>query len=103
MPPHVHYKKHYSRGGVQEQALLSIWSISRSKWLNSSDKRRVWDKSLTLNIKSEQKQLSDTQNSVLFAFLSNLSILKNYNKEFLKSQSFCPRLFFVYFTLKVLR
>ena len=37
---------------------------------------RVWDKSLTLNIKSEQNKLSDTQNTVLFAFLSNLSILK---------------------------
>ena len=34
-------------------------------------------------IKSEQNKLSDTQNSVLFAFLSNLSILKNYSKEFL--------------------
>lgn len=29
---------------------------------------RVWDKSLTLNIKSEQNELSDTQNTVLFAF-----------------------------------
>ena len=56
---------------------------------------RVWDKSLALNIKSEQNELSDTQNSVLFAFLSNLSILKTYNKEFLKSKSFCPRLFFI--------
>jgi len=55
--------------------------------------QRVWDKSPTSNIKSEQNQLSDTQNSVLFAFLSNLSILKIYNKEFLKSKSFCPRLF----------
>ena len=54
--------------------------------------RRVWDKSLALNIKSEQNELSDTQNSVLFAFLSNLSIFKIYNKEFLKSKSFCPRL-----------
>ena len=53
---------------------------------------RVWDKSLTLNIKSEQNELSDTQNTVLFAFLSNLSILKIYNKEFLKSKSFCPNL-----------
>ena len=43
--------------------------------------KRYWDKSLTLNIKSEQNQLSDTQNSVLFAFLSNLSILKFYNKN----------------------
>ena len=55
--------------------------------------KRVWDKSLALNIKSEQNELSDTQNSVLFAFLSNLSIFKIYNKEFLKSKSFCPRLF----------
>ncbi len=54
--------------------------------------KRVWDKSLTLNIKSEQNELSDTQNSVLFAFLSNLSILEIYNKEFLKSKSFCPSL-----------
>ena len=51
--------------------------------------KRYWDKSLTLNIKSEQNQLSDTQNSVLFAFLSNLLIFKIYNKEFLKSKSFC--------------
>ena len=56
--------------------------------------QRVWDKSLTLNIKSEQNELSDTKNSVLFAFLSNLSIFKIYNKEFLKSKSFCPRLKF---------
>ena len=55
--------------------------------------KRVWDKSLTLNIKSEQNELSDTQNSVLFAFLSNLLIFKIYNKEFLKSKSFCPRLY----------
>ena len=53
--------------------------------------KRVWDKSLALNIKSEQNELSDTQNSVLFAFLSNLSIFKIYNQEFLKSKSFCPR------------
>ncbi len=59
-------------------------------------RKRVWDKSLTLNIKSEQNKLSDTQNSVLFAFLSNLSILKIYNKEFLKSKSFCPRLLGVF-------
>ncbi|WP_232034599.1 hypothetical protein, partial [Streptococcus pneumoniae] len=51
------------------------------------------DKEPILNIKSEQNQLSDTQNSVLFAFLSNLSILKIYNKEFLKSKSFYSRLF----------
>ena len=59
----------------------------------STGTKRVWDKSLTLNIKSEQNELSDTQNSVLFAFLSNLSILEIYNKEFLKSKSFCPSLF----------
>ena len=53
---------------------------------------RVLDKSLTLNIKNEQNESSDTQNSVLFAFLSNLSILKCHNKEFLKSKSFCPSL-----------
>ena len=58
--------------------------------------KRVWDKSLTLNIKSEQNKLSDTQNSVLFAFLSNRSILKTYNKEFIKSKSFCPGLFWTF-------
>ena len=47
----------------------------------------------TTNIIEPQNELSDTQNSVLFAFLSNLSIFKIYNKEFLKSKSFCPRLF----------
>ena len=52
--------------------------------------QRVWNKSLTLNIKSEQNKLSDTQNTVLFAFLSNLSILTIYNKEFLKSKFFVP-------------
>ena len=31
---------HYSRGIFQEQDLLPIWSISLSKWLNSSDKRK---------------------------------------------------------------
>ena len=40
MPPHVPYKNHYSRGIFQEQVLLSIWSISLSKWLNSGDKRK---------------------------------------------------------------
>ena len=40
------------------------------------------------NIKSEQNQLSDTQNSVFVRFLYNISILKFYNKEFLKSKSF---------------
>ena len=40
MTPHVPYKKHYSRGFFQEQGLLSIWSISRSKWLNISGKRK---------------------------------------------------------------
>jgi len=63
-------------------------------------RKRVWDKSLTLNIKSEQNKLSDTQNSVLFAFLSNLSILKIYNKEFLKSKSFCPSLVQSYLSRK---
>ena len=51
------------------------------------------DKSLTLNIKSEQNEFSHTQNSVLFAFLSNLSILRMDSKGFLKSKSFCPSLF----------
>ena len=54
--------------------------------------QRGWDKSLTLSIKSERNELFDIQNSVLFAFLSNLLILKIYNKEFLKSKSFCPNL-----------
>jgi len=31
---------HYSRGIFQEQALLPIWSLSQSKWLNSGDKRK---------------------------------------------------------------
>ena len=62
---------------------------------NSRIFNRVWDKSLTLNIKSEQNKFSDTQNSVLFAFSSNLSILKTYNKELLKSKSFCLRLTFI--------
>ena len=43
--------------------------------------------------KANKTELSDTQKSVLFTFLSNLSILKVYNKEFLKSKSFCPSLF----------
>ena len=34
------YMNHYSRGIFQEQALLPIWSISLSKWLNSGDKRK---------------------------------------------------------------
>lgn len=34
------YMNHYSRGIFQEQALLPIWSISLSKWLNSCDKRK---------------------------------------------------------------
>ena len=63
--------------------------------------QRVWDKSPTSNIKSEQNQLSDTQNSVLFAFLSNLSILKIYNKESLKSKSFCPSLVQSYLSRKI--
>ena len=56
---------------------------------NTKASSRGWDKSLTLNIKSEQIELSDTQNSILFVFLSNLSILKFYNKVFLTSKSFC--------------
>ena len=67
-------------------------SVNQQK-VNYYKNQRVWNKSLTLNIKSEQNELSHTQNSVLFAFLSNLSIFKIYNKEFLKSKSFCPRLF----------
>ena len=43
--------------------------------------------------KANKTELSDTQKSVLFTFLSNLSILKVYNKEFLKSKSFYLRLF----------
>ena len=65
-------------------ALASIDYIFKQK--------RIWNKSLTLNIKSEQNELSDTQNSVLFALLSKMSILKFHNKEFLKSKSFCPSL-----------
>ena len=38
--PHVPYKNHYSRAQSQEQALLSIWSLTQSKWLNNSDKIR---------------------------------------------------------------
>ena len=68
--------------------MIDSWLLS---YIHTKDKR-VWDKSLTLNIKSEQNELSDIQNFVLFAFLSNLSILKIYNKEFLKLKSFCPRL-----------
>ena len=33
--------------------------------------KRVLEKSLTLNIKSEQNELSDIQNSILFAFFLN--------------------------------
>lgn len=40
MTSHVPYMNHYSRGIFQEQALLPIWSISLSKWLNSRDKRK---------------------------------------------------------------
>ena len=66
--------------------LRTVESILPSLWI----KRRGWDKSLTLNIKSEQNYFSDTQNSVLFAFLSNLSILRVDSKDFLTSKSFCP-------------
>lgn len=37
---HVPYENHYSRGFFQEQALLPIWSVSQSKWLNIPDKRK---------------------------------------------------------------
>ena len=72
-----------------------FWRLQKPQMVSANytiKVRRGWDKSLILNIKSEQNELSDTQNSVLFAFLSNLSILKFYNKEFLKSKSFCPSL-----------
>ena len=71
--------------------IILLSSLQHKLYINKIQDR-VWDKSLTLNIKSEQNKLSDTQNTVLFAFLSNLSILKIYNKEFLKSKSFCPSL-----------
>ena len=76
--------------------IFRIFLLLKNTYFHSYMKR-VWDKSLTLNIKSEQNELSDTQNTVLFAFLSNLSILKIYNKEFLKSKSFCPNLFLYLF------
>ena len=50
--------------------------------------------------KANKTELSDTQKSVLFTFLSNLSILKIYNKEFLKSKSFCPSLVQSYLSRK---
>ena len=59
-------------------------------------KKWEWDRSITLNIKSEQKEFSDIQNTLFVRFLSNLSILKIYNKEFLKSKSFCPSLSIVF-------
>ena len=78
--------------------LFIIMSITT--FLDSGRQRkRAWDKSLTLNIKSEQNEFSDTQNTVLFVFLSNLSIFKIYNKEFLRSKTFCPRLFSILFNL----
>ena len=40
MPPHVPYMNHYSRGIFQEQVPLPIWSVSRSKWLKTPDKRK---------------------------------------------------------------
>ena len=40
MTPHVPYMNHYSRGVFQEQALLSIWSVSWSKWLKIRNKRK---------------------------------------------------------------
>ena len=70
------------------------YNLTEKTWVHiKKHLKRVWDKSLTLNIKSEQNELSDIQNSILFAFFPNLSILKIYNKEFLKSKSFCPSLF----------
>ena len=55
---------------------------------------RARDKSLTLNIKSEQNLFSDPQNAVLFAFLSNLPILRINSKEIPKIKIFLsqPRL-----------
>ena len=41
------------------------------KKIKENEEIRVLDKSLTLHIKSEQDELSDTQNSVLFSFLSH--------------------------------
>nr|DAM54076.1 MAG TPA: hypothetical protein [Caudoviricetes sp.] len=38
----------------------------------------------------------------MFAFLSNLSILKIYNKEFLKSKFFVPVSYFICLTLKTI-
>ena len=55
--------------------------------------RRVWDKSLTLDIKSEQNELPDTQNSVLFDFLSNQSILKFIIKNSENQNLFVPASF----------
>ena len=52
-----------------------------------------WDKSLTLNIKSEQNEFSELRILSCSLFLSNLSILKIYNIEFLKSKSFFSSLF----------
>ena len=50
---------------------------------------------MSLGQKSNLKYKKANKKTVLtlrILFLSNLSILKIYNKEFLKSKSFCPRL-----------
>ena len=65
------------------------------------NKKNLGQKS-NLKYKKRTNEFSDTQNSVLFAFLSNLSILEIYNKEFLKSKSFCPSLHFYIHLLKFL-
>ncbi len=54
--PHVSYKNHYSRGQFQEQGLLPIWSLSRSKWFNNSDKIRKQVKNFLPNKKELSNQ-----------------------------------------------
>ena len=52
---------------------------------------------MSLGQKSNLKYKKANKKTVLtlkILFLSNLSILKIYNKEFLKSKSFYPRLFY---------
>ena len=47
------------------------YNLTEKTWAHiKKHLKRVWDKSLTLNIKSEQNELSDIQNFVLFAFFS---------------------------------
>ena len=53
---HVPYKNHYSRGQFQEQGLLPIWSLYRSKWLNNSDKIRKQVKNYLPNKKELSNQ-----------------------------------------------